>query len=248
MAELEGILAERRAVLAGLERDVETLERAPFEFDQRLEQLESQFGSVQRGDVLKVKLPLLHDLSKILHDEHALQHIEGVEHACWRHEESCSNKKKPPKGLMQEHFDDNDPGAKQQFVLHHGYVPLDRTVDQKVSIQEAIAAKNWHPAVSDTHYVGHVSRPVHVAEHKFVGAGDQHMRRPLATQQVKEFWLDTRDGWAVGTTAVPRATERATVPQKVVEQRDAKDMRAYLQGLDAGGSEDLLGKMKRGIF
>lgn len=141
--ELQWLLEERDAAIVELSHEIEMLRGAPDLFKQRLARLEDGvLQHVHKGCMLEVDAPLLEGISRVIREDHLLEHQEEVEnHKAHRDGED----------YVDSHYLEAD-----DLVLGRHYMALDQKYLEEESLRKELK-EHPHPIISEFHYGGHVS-------------------------------------------------------------------------------------------
>jgi len=263
--ELRALLAMRSPVAANLQNEVAALQREPRVHEERMRALERMFGHVRKGDIIKLRAPLLHEIAHIIHVDHALQHEKAryhqqmmtsnrvqhqveqlLSHAQIQELRSLLHKM----GVEQEHENqyqvEKAYAESRSFAFGRGYMPLDRVAIAQAEAEEelrAIQDRRVHPVVRDFHYAGNLSVPAEDAGVVFMGPNGTQTKRVIRPTPYKgNFWLDDvarEEHRASATFAMQSASE------------DPVAWRVYRTTTSGAGEDaaaiDWLGRAKRGL-
>lgn len=168
--DLQIMLRDRDATISELEKEIARLEQAPRDVEARLAHLESLFGTMGPGDIVKTTPAVYSSVGHTIKDELSLQHEDPEEH----HSSSKLDQQsgRPELASLES----------TNLVLGQGYLPLDQ------QYHNASAAPPPKPAyLAASHELP--------ASQLFVGPGGSVERRQL--QQLspyQPFWLDDPAG------------------------------------------------------
>lgn len=170
---------ERACAVHDLKQEIEELKEAPDLFERRLQRLEDAFGSVQPGDAVLVKAPLLRNIHRCVQEKQSQEHEEAKDH----HKELYQH---------EEWYDPTQAYAEtNSLVLGRGYMSLDPQTDMMLDYQEQ-HVKHPHPVVEEVHYAGHLTKAADQIHPNYVGPHGRSERKAGFKPQGwhGEFWLD----------------------------------------------------------
>lgn len=180
--ELRLLLREKNTAVQDLTQEIDRLERAPREFEERVNKLEELFKNFGPNDTIKIRSPLLQSVSKSMSLERARLHNEAV----------LEHRDRDPSTMEagEAHHDPHTHHDEADFVMGRKCMTLDHVAAKK---QKEIAehGRRLHPVITKVHYSGHLVKPTEEVDPMFVGPGQVEYRRPLgAAPRHGEFWLD----------------------------------------------------------
>lgn len=218
LEELRGVLTQRDHMVAELRHEISTLEREPVEFMRRLLELEKVFKDLTPADVIKLRSPLLRNISQAVRDDHVASHnLAAIDDA----PDTLADLKASP----------------DHFAMGRGCMNIDRAqmaLEEEVKF-EASRGQLVHPIDKKTAYAGHIGQPHGAAGAVLVGpAGGAIGRQPLAhPTPAGEFWLKA-SGFLPDQTGGMREASPIVDRLGMAKLRRAAAMEA-VYGYDAAG-------------
>lgn len=187
-AELQSILEAKECELADLQEHIDFLKQEPLELEDRLKRLESQFGQLRHGEVVRLKAPALHSIMQAVREDDSYLHMKALEH-----EKGVAENKL---GADAARYDAEEGYTKAASLkLGRGCMWLDQEYLNRLALQKKESEEKHHhahPSVNGFHYSGHVARPLEAVDPVFKTAhGDT--KRDIKGASQGGFWLDCFD-------------------------------------------------------
>eukprot|EP00929_Paragymnodinium_shiwhaense_P041826 TRINITY_DN21717_c0_g2_i1.p1 TRINITY_DN21717_c0_g2~~TRINITY_DN21717_c0_g2_i1.p1 ORF type:complete len:256 (+),score=70.60 TRINITY_DN21717_c0_g2_i1:113-880(+) len=196
MEELQVMLQERDAAVVELKHEIEMLRNTPQLFQRRLADLEAGvLSQVHKGVMLEVNAPILDNISKIIREDHLLEHQE----ACKAHADAYEG---------NSHYLEAD-----DLVLGRAYMSLDQKFKEEEARRKELQ-DHPHPVISEFHYGGHLSTGAPSVPAPAPGPPDQSQYGPPrgpSGANPDGFWLEER---------VSKHHLQARAPEKCAYEHD----------------------------